>query len=101
MVNISNICVGANVIYDNKINLDLLTLAHENFYFNTLDLEKVQGKSLGCINSRGGGDLPHILYTHATGSHRRGMKEPHATREPRVADPCPRTKIVPSPYLFF
>ncbi len=66
-----------------SFNLDLLTLAHENFYFNTLDLEKVQGKSLGCIKSP-----PRILYTHVTGSHRRGMKEPHAAREPRVADPC-------------
>ncbi len=35
------------------LNLDLLTLAHEHFYFNPLDLEKVQGKSLGCIKSRG------------------------------------------------
>ncbi len=36
-----------------NLNLDLLTLALENLYFNTLDLEKVQGKSLGCIKSRG------------------------------------------------
>ncbi len=39
----------------------------ENLYFNTLDREKVQGKSLGCIKSRGD--------TYATGSHRRGMKD--------------------------
>ncbi len=36
-----------------SFNLYLLPLAHENLCFNTLDLEKVQGKSLGCINSRG------------------------------------------------
>ncbi len=39
----------------------------------------MQGKSLGCIKSRGD--------TYATGSHRRGMKEP------RVADPCLRTSV--------
>ncbi len=33
--------------------LYLLTLALDNLYFNTLDREKVQGKSLGCIKSRG------------------------------------------------
>ncbi len=27
-------------------------MAHENFYFNTLDRDKMQGKSLGCIKSR-------------------------------------------------
>ncbi len=63
-----------------NLNLDLLTLALENLYFNTLDLEKVQGKRLGCIKSRGGGHLPCVLYTHATGSHRRGMKEMHSAR---------------------
>ncbi len=57
-------------------------MALENLYFNTLDREKVQGKSLGCI--KGWGD------TYATRSHRRGMKESHVAREPRVADPCPR-----------
>ncbi len=36
-----------------NLNLDLLTLALESLYFNTLDLEKEQGKSLGCIKSRG------------------------------------------------
>ncbi len=36
-----------------SFNLYLLPLAHEDLCFNTLDLEKVQGKSLGCINSRG------------------------------------------------
>ncbi len=39
-------------LFSFNLNLDLLTLAYENFYFNTLDLEKVQGKSLGCIKSR-------------------------------------------------
>ncbi len=66
-----------------NVNLDLLTLAHENFHLNTLYLEKVQGKSLGCIKSRGE-TSPCVLYTHATGSHRKGMKE---AREPWVADP--------------
>ncbi len=31
-------------------------MALENLYFNTLDREKVQGKSLGCIKSLG---TPH------------------------------------------
>ncbi len=62
-----------------NLKLYLLTLALENLYFNTLDREKVQGKSLGCIKSRGD--------TYATRSHRRGMKETNVAREPRVADP--------------
>ncbi len=41
-------------LFSFNLNLDLLTLALENLYFNPLDLEKVQGKSLGCIKSRGG-----------------------------------------------
>ncbi len=61
-----------------NLKLYLLILALENLYFNTLNREKVQGKSLGCIKSRGD--------TYATGSHRRGMKEP------RVADPWPRCR---------
>ncbi len=69
-----------------SFNLYLVTMALENLYFNTPNLEKVQGKSLGCIKSRGG-HLPCVLYTHTTGSHRRGMKEPQSAREPRVADP--------------
>ncbi len=36
-----------------SFNLNLLTLALENLYLNTPDLEKVQGKNLGCIKSRG------------------------------------------------
>ncbi len=40
-------------LFSLNFNLDLLTLALENLYFNTLDLEKVQGKSLGCIKSQG------------------------------------------------
>ncbi len=36
-----------------NLNLYFLTLAFQNLYFNTLDREKVQGKSLGCIKSRG------------------------------------------------
>ncbi len=40
-------------LFSFNLNLYLLTLALENLYFNTLDREKVQGKSLGCINSRG------------------------------------------------
>ncbi len=63
-------------LFSLNLNLYLLTLALENLY--TLDREKVQGKSLGCIKSRGD--------TYATRSHRRGMKEPHVAREPRVAD---------------
>ncbi len=65
-------------IFSFNLKLYLLTFALENLYFNTLDREKVQGKSLGCIKSRGD--------TYATGSHRRGMKEP------RVADPWPRCR---------
>ncbi len=53
-------------IFSFNLKLYLLTLALENLYFNTLDREKVQGKSLGCIKSRG--------YTYATWSHRRWMK---------------------------
>ncbi len=41
-------------IFSFNLKLYLLTLALENLYFNTLDREKVQGKSLGCIKSRGG-----------------------------------------------
>ncbi len=40
-------------LFSVNLNLDLLTLARENVYFNTLDLEKVQGKRVGCIKSRG------------------------------------------------
>ncbi len=36
-----------------SFNLYLLPLAHEDLCFNTLDLEKVQGKSLGIIKSQG------------------------------------------------
>ncbi len=32
-------------LFSFSLNLDLLTLALENPYFNTVDLEKVQGKS--------------------------------------------------------
>ncbi len=48
----------------------------------------MQRKSLGCIKSQGD-HLPRVFYTHATGSHRRWMKEPHVAREPRVANPWP------------
>ncbi len=44
-----------------NLNLDLFTLALENLYFNTLDREKVQGKSLGCIKSRGD-TSPRIVH---------------------------------------
>ncbi len=40
-------------LFSFNLNLDLFTLALENLYFNTLDREKVQGKSLGCIKSLG------------------------------------------------
>ncbi len=40
-------------LFSFNLNLDLFTLALENLYFNTLDRVKVQGKSLGCIKSRG------------------------------------------------
>ncbi len=40
-------------LFSFNLSLDLLTLALENLYFNPLDLEKVQGKSLGCIKSQG------------------------------------------------
>ncbi len=78
-----------------NLKLYLLTLALENLYFNTLDREKVQGKSLGCIKSWGD--------TYATGSHRIGMKEPHVAREPRVSDPwtsCLLTHILLKYWLF-
>ncbi len=48
--------------------------------------------SAKCINVKVRGHLPLILYTHTTGSHRRGMKEPHAAREPWTADPWPRPR---------
>ncbi len=76
-------------LFSFNLNLDLLTLALENLYFNTLDREKVHGKCLGCIKSRD--HLPHVLYTHATESHHRGMKEP------RVADPWPSWTVQPNP----
>ncbi len=41
-------------LFSFNLNLDLLTLALEILYFNTHDLEKVQGKSLACIKSSGG-----------------------------------------------
>ncbi len=44
----SVICIAKNFIWATLKEI----LAHENFYFNTLDLEKVQGKSLSCIKSR-------------------------------------------------
>ncbi len=40
-------------LFSVNLNLYLLTLAHENVYFNTLEIEKVQGKRVGCIKSRG------------------------------------------------
>ncbi len=40
-------------LFSFNLNVDLLTLALENLYFNTLDLEKLQGKCLGCIKSWG------------------------------------------------
>ncbi len=40
-------------LFSFNLNLNLFTLALENLYFNTLDREKVQGKSVGCIKSRG------------------------------------------------
>ncbi len=43
-------------LFSFNLNLDLFTLALENLYFNTLDREKVQGKSLSCIKSLG---TPH------------------------------------------
>ncbi len=36
-------------LFSFNLNLYLLTLALENLSFNTFDIEKVQGKSLGCI----------------------------------------------------
>ncbi len=62
------------------LNLDLFTLALENLHFNTLDQKKVQGMSLGYIKSQR--DTSSALHTHATGSRRRGMKEPHAGCRP-------------------
>ncbi len=58
-----------------NLNLDLLTLAHENFHFNTLDLEKVQGKNLGCIKSWGD---PSLVYCTPTlqGATAEGWKSP-------------------------
>ncbi len=45
-------------LFSFNLNLDSLTLEFENLSFNTLDQEKVQGKSLGCIKSRGGDTSP-------------------------------------------
>ncbi len=63
-----------------SFNLDLLTLAHENFYFSTLDLEKVQGKSLGCIKSRGDTSpaycTPTLQGATAEGWKSRGLPTP-------------------------
>ncbi len=66
-------------LFSFNLNLDLLTLAHENFYFNTLDLEKVQGKSLGCIKSWGGTPAPRIV-------HPCYREPPQRDAEPRVAN---------------
>ncbi len=38
-------------LFSFNLYLDLLILALENLYFNTLDREKLQGKSLGCIKN--------------------------------------------------
>ncbi len=63
-------------LFSFNLNLYLLTLALENLYFNTLDREKVQGKSLGCINSRGDTSPAYCTPTLQG-----------ATAEARVADP--------------
>ncbi len=52
-IRIKRIQNDVTIFFYFNINLYLLTLALENLYFNTLDLEKVQAKSLGCIKSRG------------------------------------------------
>ncbi len=66
-------------LFSFNLNLDLFTLALENFLFNTLDIEKVQGKSLCCI-------FVHPCYREPP---QRDERETHAAREPRVADPTP------------
>ncbi len=63
------------------LNLDLFTSALENLYVNTLAHQKWSEEFRLYYKSRGGGG-GGVLYTDATGSHRRGMKEP------RVTDPC-------------
>ncbi len=75
-------------LFSFNLNLDLFILALENLYFNTLDRGKSAGEEFG-LYKKSGDTSP--TYTH-TGSHRIGMKEPHAAREPRVADPCPMHK---------
>ncbi len=57
-------------LFSFNLNLDLFTLALENLYFNTLDREKVQGKSLGCIKSLG---TPHP-HTPIQGATAKGWK---------------------------
>ncbi len=57
-------------LFSFNLNLDLFTLALENLYFNTLDWEKVQGKSLGCIKSLG---TPHP-HTPIQGATAKGWK---------------------------
>ncbi len=74
-------------IFSLNLNVDLLTLAHENFYFSTLDLEKVQGKCLGCF---GGTPPPGIVHPRYRELTQRGER---AACEPRVADPWTRTNI--------
>ncbi len=76
-------------LFSFNLNLDLLTLALENLYFNTLDLEKVLGKSLSCIKSRED-TSPSYCTTTLQGATADGWKRDEA-REPRVADPCTRS----------
>ncbi len=64
-------------LFSFNLNLYLLTLALENLYFNTLDREKVQGKSLGCIKSRGGTPPLRIVHPrYREPPQRRGLPTP-------------------------
>ncbi len=76
-------------LFSFNLNLYLLTLALENLYFNTLDLEKVQGKSLCCIKSRGdtspGNCTPTLQGATAEGRKSRMRLASHGLPTPDLA----------------
>ncbi len=76
-------------LFSFNLNLDLFTLALENLYFNTLDREKVQGKSLGCIKSLG---TPHPR-TPIQGATAKGWKSRMRLRSRGLPTPDLNTPI--------
>ncbi len=85
-------------LFSFNLNLDLFTLALENLYFNTLDQEKVQGKSLGCIKSLG---TPHprtpIQGATAKGWKSRGLPTPDLglySRQRLISSPHTLTLLI-------